>query len=125
MAHRQIKGHERPRDEMTAAVKGGQAAPLSGGGQSFACIEALTRLLTPEKRELLAIILDRKPRSIAELATFSSRAAPNLPLTLAKLEAAGLMRMDNDHRRKVPNAIIHKLRVQIDPFLQNDQLEIA
>lgn len=125
MTRHRIVSHRHLRDEMKAVARGQQPAPLDAGGQSFASADALMRLLTPENRQLLAIIRDRKPQSIAELAAFSGRAAPNLTRTLAKMEAAGFVRMEDDHRRKVPTAIVHKLTVEIDPFSQNDRLERA
>jgi len=125
MTQHRIVSHSQLRDEMMAVARGQQAAPPDAGGQSFESVEAVMRLLTPENRQLLAIIRDRKPRSIAELATFSGRAAPNLTRTLAKMEAAGFVRMEDDQRRKVPTTIVHKLHVEIDPFSQNDRLEIA
>jgi predicted transcriptional regulator len=85
----------------------------------------LIRLLTPENRELMAVIRDRRPRSIAELAEMTGRAASNLTRTLAKLEAVGFVRMQTVNRRRMPVAAVRRLRVEIDPFSQNDRLEIA
>ncbi len=125
MTRYRIIGHRELRDEMLAVASGRKPAPADAGDRSFESVEALMRLLTPENRKLLAIIRDRKPQSIAELSAFSGRAAPNLTRTLAKLEAAGFVRMNEDARRKVPTAVVHKLLVEIDPFSQNDRLEIA
>jgi predicted transcriptional regulator len=83
------------------------------------------RLLTPENRELLALIRDRKPQSVAELAALSGRAASNLLRTLAKLEAVGFVRMKTVKRRKVPVPLVHRLRVEIDPYSLDDHLELA
>jgi predicted transcriptional regulator len=84
------------------------------------------RLLTPDNRRLLATIRDCRPQSIAELSEMSGRSAPNLTRTLAKLEAVGFIRMQKGtDRRKIPTAIVRRLQVQIDPFSQNDILEIA
>ena len=125
MTQHRILNHSKLREEMMAVARGEQSAPSDAGGQSFESVGALMRLLTPENRQLLAIIRDRKPRSIAELAEWSGRAAPNVTRTLAKLEAVGFVRMDEDQKRKVPTAVIHKLIMEIDPFSQNDRLEIA
>lgn len=125
MTQHRIVSHSQLRDEMMAVARGEAPAPPDAGGQSFDSVDALLRLLTPENRTLLAIIRDRKPNSIAELATFSGRAAPNLTRTLAKMEAAGFVRMEDNHRRKVPTAIVHKLMVEIDPFSQNDRLNMV
>ena len=73
----------------------------------------------------MAVLRDRKPQSIAELAEITGRAASNLARTLAKLEAVGFVKMQSVERRKVPTAAVHSLRVEIDPFSPNDRLEIA
>lgn len=125
MTKHRIVSHSKLRDEMMAVARGERPAPPDAAEQSFESVEALMRLLTPENRQLLALIRDRKPKSIAELAQLSGRAAPNLTRTLAKLEAVGFVRMEEDARRRVPTAIVHKLMVEIDPFSQNDRLEIA
>lgn len=125
MTQHRIISHTDLRDEMMAIARGERPAPVDAGQQSFESVEALMRLLTPENRQLLALIRDRKPQSIAELAEISGRAAPNLTRTLAKLETAGFVRMQDQQRRKVPTAIVHKLHVEIDPFSSNDRLEIT
>ena len=126
MTQHRIVSHTELRDEMMAVARGERPAPVYAGQQTFESVEALMRLLTPENRQLLALIRDRKPRSVAELAEMSGRAASNLTRTLAKLEAVGFVRMrDGAERRKVPTAVVHTLRIEIDPFSQNDRLEIA
>ena len=85
MTRHRIMSHNELRNEMIAVAKGEKKAPADAHEQSFESVEALMRLLTPENRELLAIIRDRKPQSIAELAQLSGRAAPNLTRTLSKL----------------------------------------
>ncbi len=125
MSQHRIVGHGKLREEMMAVARGEIPVPPDAGGQSFESVGALMRLLTPDNRRLLAIIRDRKPRSIAELATFSGRAAPNLTRTLAKFEAVGFVKMEEAERRKVPTAVVSTLRFEIDPFSQNDRLEIA
>jgi predicted transcriptional regulator len=125
MTEHRIISHTELRDDMMAVARGEKTAPDYAGRQTFESVEALTRLLTRENRELLAIIRDRKPQSIAELAEMTGRAQPNLTRTLAKLEAVGFIRMRTVERRKVPIAAVHKLRVEIDPFSQNDHFEIA
>ena len=110
---------------MRAVARGEKPAPADAARPSFESVEALIRLLTPENRRLLAIIRDRKPQSINELAEMTGRAAPNLTRTLAKLEAVGFVRMHTVERRKVPMTVVHRLHVEIDPFSQNDRFEIA
>jgi predicted transcriptional regulator len=120
-----IQSHRSLRDEMKAVARGERPAPEDAASPSFNSVEALMRLLTPDNRRLLAVIRDRRPQSIAELAAITGRAAPNLTRTLAKLEAVGFVRMRTVARRKVPTAAVRTLRVEIDPFSQNDRLEVA
>jgi predicted transcriptional regulator len=125
MKHVKIQGHAALREEMKAVARGEKKAPKDAGGVSFDSVEALLRLLTPQNRELLAVIRDKKPQSIAELAALTGRAQPNLTRTLGKLEAIGFVRFKTVERRKVPTAPVHSLRINIDPFSQNDQMELA
>ena len=85
-------------------------------------IAALLRLLTPENRELLRVIRDEHPDSVAALARRIDRAEPNVAKSLAKLEAIGLVAFRIDGRRKIPIAQIGKLHVEIDPFAQSDRI---
>lgn len=112
-------------DEMKAVARGEISAPADAGKPSFNSIDALVRLLTPDNRQLLAMIRDHKPRSVAELVQLSGRAQPNLTRTLAKLEAAGFITMTLDGRRKAPTTMITKIVVEIDPFGDNDRLQVA
>lgn len=113
------------REEMKAVARGECPAPADAATMSFNSVAALMRLLTPENRRLLAVIRERQPQSIAELADLTGRAAPNVTRTLAKLEAAGFVTMKTVARRKVPTADINKIVVEIDPYSENDRLEVA
>jgi hypothetical protein len=75
-------------DEMRAVARGEKPAPADAARPSFGSVEALIRLLTPENRRLLAIIRDRKPQSINELAEITGRAAPNLTRTLGQARSS-------------------------------------
>ncbi len=113
------------RDEMKAVARGEQAAPADAAMPSFNSVAAVVRLLTPENRALLAIIRDLKPKSVAELAEMSGRAQPNLTRTLAKMEAAGFVRMTAAGRSKAPSVTIKKIVVEIDPCSDRDFLSVA
>ncbi len=112
-------------EEMRAVARGERPAPADAAKPSFNSIDALVRLLTPGNRQLLAVIQDRKPGSVAELAKLTGRAQPNLTRTLGKLEAAGFIRMKTVGRRKAPSAAINKIVVEIDPFSERDRLSVA
>ena len=64
--------------EMRAVARGEKRAPADAAKPSFNSTEALVRLLTPQNRQLLAIIRDRKPGSVAALVQMTGRAQPNL-----------------------------------------------
>jgi predicted transcriptional regulator len=111
--------------EMRAVARGERVAPADAGKPSFNSVEALLCLLTPDNRQLLAIIRDRKPQSVAELVQLTGRAQPNLTRTLAKLEAAGFITMKAVGRRKAPSAAIKKIVVEIDPYSDSDRMRVA
>ena len=111
--------------QMRAVARGERPAPVDAARPSFNSVEAVVRLLTLENRKLLALIRDRKPQSIAELVQMTGRAQPNLTRTLAKLEAAGFIRMKSTGRRRAPSAIVKKVVVEIDPYSTHDRLRIA
>jgi predicted transcriptional regulator len=113
------------REGMKAVARGERPAPVDAARPSFNSVEAVVRLLTPENRRLLALIRDRKPQSIAELAQLTGRAQPNLTRTLAKLEAAGFIRMKSIGRRRAPSATVKKIVVEIDPYSSHDRLRVA
>jgi hypothetical protein len=67
----------------------------------------------------------KRPQSIVELGAFVGRAPPDVTRTLGKLEAIGFLRMKSVNRRKAPVTSIRPLRITVDPFSYNDQLELA
>ena len=113
------------REEMKAVARGERPAPVDAAKPSFNSVDAVVRLLTPENRQLLAIIRDRKPQSVAELVELSGRAQPNLTRTLAKMESAGFITMKPVGRRKAPTVAIKKIVVEIDPYSDRDRLNVA
>jgi predicted transcriptional regulator len=110
---------------MKAVARGERPAPKDAAAPSFDSVSALLRLLTPENRALLAVIRDKKPQSIAELAELTGRAQPNLTRTLGKLEAMGFVKMKSVRRRKVPTTAVQSFRIKVDPFSSNDRVEWA
>lgn len=110
---------------MRAVARGERSAPADAAKPSFSSVEALVRLLTPENRQLLALIRDRKPRSVAELVQMTGRAQPNLTRTLTKLEAAGFIRTKTVGRRRTPSITIKKIVVEIDPYSDHDRVRVA
>jgi predicted transcriptional regulator len=112
------------KNDLLAAAKGAPA-PANAGGLVVESVEALMRLLTAENRELLRIIRDEKPPSVAALARLSHRAEPNLARTLGKLEAAGLVAFRQEGKRRAPISLARQFSVHVDPFSLNDRIEVA
>ena len=125
MKHAKVQSLRSLREEMKAVARGERPGPAGAGKPSFNSVEAVVRLLTADNRRLLALIRDRKPRSVAELVAMTGRAQPNLTRTLAKLEAAGFIRMKVVGRRKAPSVSIKKIVVEIDPYSDRDRLRVA
>jgi len=113
------------REEMKAVARGERPAPADARKPSFNSVDALVRLLTPENRQLLALIRDRKPQSVAKLVETSGRAQPNLTRTLAKMASAGFITMKAVGRRKAPSVAVKKIVIEIDPYSDRDRLKVA
>jgi predicted transcriptional regulator len=125
MSSAKIQSLRSLRAQMKAIARGERPAPVDAARPSFNSVAALVRLLTPDNRQLLALIRDRKPRSVAELVEMTGRAQPNLTRTLAKLEAAGFITMKAVGRRKAPSVAIKRIVVEIDPYSDHDRLRVA
>ena len=125
MKRAKVQSLQALREEMKAVARGERPAPPDAGKPSFNSVEAVVRLLTPDNRRLLAVIRDRKPQSVAELVEITGRAQPNLTRTLAKLEAAGFIRMKTVGRRKAPSVAVKRIVVEIDPYSDRDRLRVA
>jgi predicted transcriptional regulator len=111
--------------EMRAVARGEIAALPDAGLPSADSAEAVIRLLTRENRELLRIIRDQRPVSVAALARLSGRAEPNLLRTLGKLEAFGLIEMRAIGRRRMPVTRVSAVTIEIDPCAMTDRIVVA
>lgn len=115
------------KEEMLAVARGERQPPADAGTVSYeseeaferavAPAESIVRLLTPENRELLALIDTRHPESVAELASLAGRAEPNVSRTLAKLAANGIVSLiEGSGRAKKPMLLARELTVKIKLF---------
>src|ERR1017187_8290765 len=59
----------------------------------FPSLKAAANLFTDDNRQLLKIIVEQHPASMAELERLSNRKSSNLSRTLKKLEQYGLVRL--------------------------------
>jgi len=113
------------RDEMIAVAKGERKAPAHAAAPSVHSAEVIARLLTPENRELMSLIRDEKPDSVAALAQLTHRAASNLTRTLDKLVAVGLVMFVSHGRKKAPRTVAKKITIEIDPFSPGDTVRVT
>ena len=121
MAQIVIKSYEDFKTLTLAAIRK-EGVTMTPNAQYFENAAALLRLLTCDNRDLLRMIRDEKPQSVAELARLTGRAEPNLFRTLDKLVAVGLVEMRDKGRRKMPVVNDVKFRIDIDPFEDADTL---
>jgi predicted transcriptional regulator len=67
----------------------------------FTSVESFAKVLSERNRDLLALICERQPESIDELAWASGRAKSNLSRTLRTMERYGLVRLEKGKGRKL------------------------
>jgi predicted transcriptional regulator len=67
----------------------------------FTSVESFAKVLSERNRDLLALICERQPESIEELALASGRAKSNLSRTLRTMERYGLVRLEKGKGRKL------------------------
>lgn len=121
-----IQSMQSLKKEMQAVARGERKAPADAAKASFESVEAVMRLLTPENRNLLATIDQKKPESVAVLARLVGRAEPNVSRTLSKLEACGFVRLRQGvGKAKIPEVAIHRLTVDMDICSQVDRVAVA
>ena len=78
MTEVRIQSHGALRREMKEVASGKRPARRGADGVSFDSVETLFPLLTHKNRELLAVIRDKKPQAIAELAETKGRKPRNV-----------------------------------------------
>jgi predicted transcriptional regulator len=81
----------------------------------FTSLEAGAKLLSARNRELLRLIVTRKPQSVTELADLAHRAPQNVQRTLRRLSAAGIVRLSRGEGRAIcPTVAARKVHIEID-----------
>ncbi len=113
------------RDEMMAVARGERNAPPHAADPTVHSADLIARLLTPQNRQLMMTIRDRRPDSVAHLALLTDRAPSNLTRTLDKLAAAGLVHFEIHGRQKAPRTIIGRVVIEIDPFSDIDSVRVV
>jgi predicted transcriptional regulator len=67
----------------------------------FSSVESFAKVLSEKNRALLAMIAEKRPESIDDLAQASGRAKSNLSRTLRTMERYKLVRLDKGEGRKL------------------------
>lgn len=81
---------------------------------TFVSAEQVMRLISGRNVELLRLIKERKPQSLAELSRISGRPTASLTRTLQRLSALGIVRMEcRKGREKVPVVACDRLRFDL------------
>ncbi|MDK9716223.1 MAG: MarR family transcriptional regulator [Sulfuritalea sp.] len=121
-----IQSMKQLKAEMLAVAKGKRQPPADAAQMSFDSVDAVMRLLTPDNRQLLAVIENSKPASVADLARLVGRAESNVSRTLSRLVAGGFVRLKpGTGKAKVPEVAIHRLTVDIDVCRFDDRVAVA
>ena len=73
----------------------------------FTSTESFAKVLSDGNRRLLAIIAEKAPASLDELAELTGRAKSNLSRTLKTMEGYGLVRLTRGERGRIAPRVTH------------------
>jgi predicted transcriptional regulator len=96
---------ERVRDYTLAIADGKYKRKPTEPKIWFTSIKSFAAVLSDENRELLRIIHDNKPESIADLEQMTGRKASNLSRTLHTMANYGLVRLEEGSQRRGRRAV--------------------
>lgn len=113
-----IKTPEEGAKELLAAIKDIQEGknPKKKTGTYFTSLEAMRKVLTPKRIELVHIIREKTPDSIYELAQLAGRDLKNVQDDVAMLARIGLIslsRTSTTRERVIPRVEYDRLQLQI------------
>ncbi len=78
----------------------------------FESLRSMSQVLGNENQELLRIIIEKHPRSLAELEQLSGRKKANLSRTLKTLERYGIVDLTQEENRLVPKVRATDFKVE-------------
>ncbi len=96
---------EKVRDHTIAIAKGTRKRKAGEPKIWFTSIKSFAAVLSDENRELLRIIHDTKPASIADLVHLTGRKASNLSRTLRTMANYGLVRLEEGSQGRGRRAV--------------------
>lgn len=94
------------REEMRSVARGERKAPSRP-------VAPLLQALTREALELLEILIQEHPGTVAEIADRTGRQQPNISRSLQRLAALGLVRMVRNGREVTPQPLVKFLRIDL------------
>ena len=78
----------------------------------FESLSSMSQVLSSDNQNLLKIIIEHKPRSLAELEKLSDRKKSNLSRTLKTLERYGIVELPKLQGKLVPKVIATDFKVE-------------
>jgi predicted transcriptional regulator len=96
-----IAAYKRMKEKTLEIARGERKASRNEPKIWFTSIESFARVLSDKNRELLKLIHDQRPESLAELAELSGRQKSNLSRTLKTMEQYGLVNMKRGPRGRL------------------------
>lgn len=78
----------------------------------FESIRSMAQVLSNENQELLRLIIEKQPHSLAELEALSGRRKSNLSRTLRTLERYGIVSLTKENGKLVPTVNATDFRVE-------------
>ena len=94
------------REEMRAVARGDRIPSPRPAGPLLAA-------LSPEALELLSVMLQEHPASIADVVRLTGRAQPNVSRSLQQLATYGLVRLVRTGREVRPEPLVRTLQVDL------------
>jgi predicted transcriptional regulator len=99
--------------QRTLAIARGEYKPKKNEPKIwFESLKSMAQILSNENRQLLKIILDKKPASLTELENITGRKKSNLSRTLKTLERYGIVALHREKNKVVPEVKATDFRVE-------------
>lgn len=97
----------------TMAIAKGQYKPVKGEPKVwFESLKSMSQVLSSDNQNLLKVIVEHNPRSLAELEKLSHRKKSNLSRTLKTLERYGIVELPKKEGKLVPKVMATDFKVQ-------------
>jgi predicted transcriptional regulator len=97
-----------------AIAKGEYKPKLDDPKIWFESLQSMSQVLSNENRDLLSIIVDKKPQSLKDLEALSGRKSSNLSRTLKTMERYGIIGLVKGRKEVVPVVNVTSFKVEFD-----------